>query len=138
MAWTTPKTNWKATDYFNYSDYNRIVGNLNYLKIMADELFMEVDYESMATGKTYESYFYASEMNAIENNLESLNLASYNLDIGIKTTYKINGSTPLYSEFNRIESACLRFYNTFIVHKENLPHLAIRLGNARTFCVART
>ena len=28
MGWTTPKTNWTKTDFFNLSDYNRIKNNL--------------------------------------------------------------------------------------------------------------
>ena len=108
MAWQTPKTNWKISDYFNYSDYNRIVGNLDFLKNEISDLIDSVDgYTQLETNKDYNSIFYSEEMNAIENNLEALNLTSYNLDIGEKASYTINGSTPLFSEFNRIESACL-------------------------------
>lgn len=138
MAWQTPKTNWKVSDYFNYSDYNRIVGNLDFLKNEISDLIDSVDgYTQLETNKNYNSIFYSEEMNAIENNLEALNLTSYNLDIGEKASYTINGSTPLYSEFNRIESACLRLRNMVKAHKENIPHLAIRLGNDRTFNVGR-
>lgn len=108
MAWQTPKTNWKISDFFNYSDYNRIVGNLDFLKNEISDLIDSVDgYTQLETNKDYNSIFYSEEMNAIENNLEALNLTSYNLNIGSKTSYTINGSTPLYSEFNRIESAIL-------------------------------
>ena len=31
MAWINPKTDWTKNDRFNYSDYNRIKNNLNYL-----------------------------------------------------------------------------------------------------------
>lgn len=35
MAWVTPKTNWVGTDRFYATDWNRIVGNVEYI---ADEL----------------------------------------------------------------------------------------------------
>lgn len=128
MAWTTPKTNWVATDYFNYSDYNRIVGNIIHLKSMFQQLFPGFTMETMESTKTEESMIYASEINAIENNLEKLNLRSYRLNIGSKKTYKVNGATTTYDEFNRIESACLSLFNTMSVHANYVPHLAIRLG----------
>lgn len=31
MAWITPKTNWQDGDYFDKDDYNRIIGNVDYL-----------------------------------------------------------------------------------------------------------
>lgn len=107
MAWQTPRTNYKATDYLNYADYNRIVGNLDYLKTEISAFINDVDgYVQLDTNKNVNSILLSEEMNSIENNLEALNLTSYNLNIGIKASYTINGSTPLYSEFNRIESAC--------------------------------
>ena len=48
MAWTTPKTDWKAEysnieiylgDFFNVEDYNRIKNNLQYIDDRAKELF---------------------------------------------------------------------------------------------------
>lgn len=138
MAWQTPRTNYKATDYLNYADYNRIVGNLDYLKTEISAFINDVDgYVQLDTNKNVNSILLSEEMNSIENNLEALNLTSYNLDIGIKASYTINGSTPLYSEFNRIESACARIYTMLKAHKENIPHLAIRLSGDKTFNVAR-
>ena len=32
MAWIEPKTNWTSQDFFNIEDYNRIIGNIAYLK----------------------------------------------------------------------------------------------------------
>lgn len=138
MAWQTPRTNYKSTDYLNYADYNRIVGNLDYLKTEISAFINDVDgYVQLDTNKNVNSILLSEEMNSIENNLEALNLTSYNLNIGIKASYTINGSTPLYSEFNRIESASLRLYNTLKGHIDSIPHLAIRLGGDKTFNVAR-
>lgn len=132
MAWITPKTNWVVTDYFNIGDYNRIIGNINHVKVLADELFYGFpNITDMGSDKTYESLFYAREMNAIENNIALINLNSYGFDIGNTTSYSANGSTPLWSEFNRLESAILLLYNTMIAHRNALPRLALRLGNRK-------
>lgn len=125
-------TNWVATDYFNAVDYNRIKRNINLIKALADELFHGFPYiTDMGSDKTYESLFYAREMNAIENNLALINLNSYGFDIGNTTSYSANGSTPLWSEYNRLESAILLLYNTMIAQRNALPRLALRLGNQK-------
>lgn len=110
MTWQNPKLNWIATDCFNASDYNRIVGNLLHIKGLMDELFPDFGITTMDANKGYESMFYASDMNAIESNVELFNKYSYELEIGNKKTYKINGNTPAFDEFNRIENASLVLY----------------------------
>lgn len=47
MAWMEPKTDWVSTDYFNAEDYNRMIGNISYLKTLADEVFLHVTDVSM-------------------------------------------------------------------------------------------
>ena len=131
MAWIEPKINWADTDYFNVEDYNRIIGNVDHLKTLADDLFLKLTDLSMGEEKTHLSLIYAREMNNIESSLEILNLETYDFDIGEKTEYRSNGSTPLYSEFNRIESAILLIYNTMTSHKEALPRLTLTLGGQK-------
>lgn len=131
MAWIEPKTDWTSADYFNAEDYNRIIGNINHLNTLAGDLFYGLSILSTSEEKTVMSLIYAREMNDIENALESLNMETYGLEIGDKQTFKANGSTPLWSEFNRIESAILFLYNTMVVHKDNLPRLDFRLGNQK-------
>lgn len=129
--WLPPKTDWEATDYFNYIDYNRIVNNIRYLRNLANKLFLDISRADLGEEKTYLSMFYAREMNNIESSLETLNLETYDFNIGETTEYKANGSTPLYTEFNRIESAILLLYNTMTSHKEALPRLAFTLGGQK-------
>lgn len=140
MEWVTPKTDWQVSydengnytgDYFNIEDYNRIIGNLTYLKELAVSLFSEFSTADMGYEKTYSSMVYASEINVIENNLEAINQNTYGLDIGSKVTYQVNKSTPLWSELNRIESACLLLYKTMRAHKAALPKLAFTLGRQK-------
>lgn len=129
--WLPPKIDWGANDFFNAKDYNRIIGNMKYLKIYLDNLFFNITEVAMGDSKTYESLIYAREMNAIENTLEKLNLETYKFDIGETKEYKANGATPLWSEFNRIESAMLLLYKTMVVHREALPKLNFKLGRRK-------
>lgn len=131
MEWITPKTDWTSDDAFDYAAYNRVTGNITYLKAFADSLFAFLTDLSLETEKTNLSLIYAHHMNAIEDGLDTLNKETYNKDIGEKKSYKPNKNVPLYSEYNRIESACLMLYNEMQVHKANLPRLAFRLGNQK-------
>lgn len=129
--WLPPKIDWTENDYFNAKDYNRIIGNMYFLRGYMDKLFLDLTDISRADDKTYESLIYAREINDIEQTLERLNLETYKFDIGETKTYKANKATPLWTEFNRIESAMLLLYKTMIAHKEALPRLAFKLGRQK-------
>lgn len=118
MAWIEPKTDWVDTDFFNYSDYNRIVGNISEIKSLLHDMFPDFGFGVMNYPKDYTSMFYASEMNTIENNLHALNSNSYELNIGNKQSYKINGATPDYEEWNRIENALLTLHEKIVAQLE--------------------
>lgn len=132
MAWIEPKTNWTSQDFFNIEDYNRIIGNIAYLKELVIELFTQPNLdENSVDEKDYTSMIYASEINAIENNLEQINQSSYSLEIGETKTYYPNEKTMNYEELNRIESACLLIYNTLVAHKNALKRLSFTLGGQK-------
>lgn len=80
MAWIQPKTDWVSADYFNPEDYNRIVGNLYFLKEMGEKLFGTISLIPMSSEKTFTSTIYASEINNIEKNLVRLNTYTYGFD----------------------------------------------------------
>lgn len=122
---------WQSGDYFNAEDYNRISANIRYLKAYLDGLFANMENISAKEEKTYLSLIYAREINAIENELDSINRESYGLEIGTKQIYRANGKTPIYSEFDRIESALARIMEKALLHKNNLPRLAFRLGSQK-------
>ena len=135
MAWIEPKTDWTSSDYFNSEDYNRIIGNIAYLKAYLDDLFNDLTNVSLGAEKDVKSLIYAREINAIEQSLETLNLETYNLDIGETKTYQTNKSTPLWSEFNRIESAIFKIYQVMTAQKMNLQRLSFTLGGQKGFKV---
>lgn len=130
-TWIESKTDWSTDDYFNAEDYNRIVGNLMYLKMFARKLFgKNVPFE-IPLSKGTSDMFYADEMNGIENLVEAINSSSYAFNFGEKTIYTDNGNVPIADEYNRLESAILKLYETMQVHEESLPKLAITLGNEK-------
>lgn len=111
--WIEPKTDWVAEDYINYADYNRIRNNLLYLNDKCNEHFppeVEID---LGEEKALGDYAYASEYNALEDALESINNRAYKYDIGTKRQYVLLGATIDYAELNRIENASLRLFNMF-------------------------
>lgn len=129
--WITPKTDWTSESYFNSEGYNRIIGNITYLKAYLDTLFFGLTNISTMEEKTAESFIYAKEINAIETALEQLNFETYKFDIGETKEYMANTRTIDFVELNRIESAILLLYTQMINHKENLTRLAFTLGNQK-------
>lgn len=131
MAWIQPKTNWTVSDRFNISDYNRIKGNLDFLKYKAETLYMPFDTQDMGSEKTYVDYIYASEVNQFEENLEKINQNIFTQDFGDRQTFVPNGVFITYEELNRIESAILNMYNLLDRQKAGLIRLAFRFGNMK-------
>lgn len=133
--WLEPKTDWTKEDAFDYVSYNRVTGNIIFLKEYAAKLFANIADFLMETGKENISLIYARHMNDIEECLEKINIQTYGLNIGEKKMYKANGNVPNYDEYNRIESACLMLYNEMKVHEANLYKLDFTLGNQKGFRV---
>lgn len=131
MAWITPKTDWSATDHVSASDYNRIINNLQVLQELAKKLYGNINLESMGENVDRSIKPRPSMFNHIENNLETINEHTLNLDIGETKTYTSNGRTIDYNEFNRIEEGMLRLYNIIYWSVEALPKLPVKLGGER-------
>lgn len=129
--WTQPKTDWVSTDKFNYTDYNRIKGNIEYLRELALELYVNFPYTDMGNDKTgYAEYPYADEFTALEDNLEYMRENTFLYDDSDAKQWDENARTPTYEDFNRIENACLNFYNGLTIQKASTRRLPFRFGNA--------
>lgn len=131
MAWIEPKTDWVSSDYINVEDYNRIIGNLAYLKAELDTLFIGIDKITTGEEKAVKARIFASEINDIETSLETLNFDTYNFDIGETKEYLPNTRTIDFVELNRIESAIFMLYEQMENHRQNLTRLAFTLGNQK-------
>ena len=127
MAWETPKTNWQGAintdgvyvgDYFNAIDFNRIKNNLIYLWELATRLYPDFQIVSLGTDKTTADYFYADEINQLEENLNAINENTLKKNYGTAPVYVPNGSTMDFQELNRLESAILDLY-TLLTNQSN-------------------
>ena len=146
MAWITPKTNWKAAydgvgeyieDFFNIDDYNRIKNNLLYLREKGNELFGLIPEFPVGEDKHYpiagspdfdNDNFFADEINAIENGLETIDNSINLFNHGTKQIFYENGKFIDYNELNRIEGAELELYTYIMDSIAGKSKLAIRFG----------
>lgn len=129
--WQTPKTDWTPEDFFNYWDYNRIIGNIFFLNRFMRFLFLPFEIIDMGEEKNHESMIYAREFNVIEENLQTVNNNTYQFEIGKKKTWTANRATPTYEDFNRIERACLKLYTQSKADYEALAKLSFTLGGEK-------
>lgn len=127
MAWKTPKTNWQGYvdnngnyigDRFNADDFNRIKNNLEYLRELAIKLYDSFSILSLGADKTPADYFYADEINALEENLNTINKNTLKMSYGNSPIYNDNGNTMDFIELNRLESAILDLYDK-LTNKSN-------------------
>ena len=139
MTWQTPKTDWSAEysdtglfigDFFNIEDYNRIKNNLLYIRELATQLIHGVPRITVGEDKeSYDEYFYADEINLIEDGLEAIDNRIPWADFGNKQTFYDNGRFIDADELNRIESAELQLYDLLTNSIEGKLRLAFRLGH---------
>ena len=120
MAWETPKTDWNGFsdangnyigDRFNAADFNRIKNNLDYLRELAVTLYKEFSITSLGEDRTPADYFYADEINQLEENLNTVNNRTLKRSYGNARKYMDNGYTMTFAELNRLEGAILDLYN---------------------------
>lgn len=120
MAWTTPKTDWYGTtdadgvyigDRFNAADFNRIKNNLDYLRNLAIKMYEKFSLVSLGQDRVAGDYFYADEINQLEENLNTLNENTLQRNYGSAPVYFENGNTMDFTELNRLESAILDLYD---------------------------
>ena len=119
MSWSTPKTDWNGEtvdgvytgDRFNAVDFNRIKNNLEYLRELAIKMYDEFAIQPVGSDKTVKDYFYADEINQLEENLETLNTNTLRMSYGSAPVYNDNGTTMDFNELNRLEGATLDLYD---------------------------
>lgn len=118
--WETPKTDWHGStnedgiytgDRFNANDFNRIKNNITYLRELAIEMYDEFDIHNLGDDKTPKDYFYADEINALEQNIVAINENTLKRNYGSSPYYSANGNTMDFVELNRLESMILDLYH---------------------------
>lgn len=136
MAWITPKTDWYGEvvdgvyvgDRFNASDYNRIKNNLSYLRELAVQMYKEFSIHSIGADKTAKDFFYADEINNMEQNLNTINSNSLKRSYGVAPTFTDNGNTMTFAELNRLEGAILDLYDRLTNESEGRRTLQWNFG----------
>lgn len=120
MRWETPKINWYGMtdadgnyvgDRFNEVDFNRIKNNLTYLRELSVNLYEEFSIVSLGADRTPANYFYADEINQLEENLDTINTNTLQRSYGTPPVYVDNGNTMDFVELNRLERAILDLYD---------------------------
>ena len=118
--WETPKTDWHyeldpeglyVGDRFNASDFNRIKNNLEYLREMAIKMYDDFTIYALGADRTPNDYFYADEINQLEENLNTVNQRSIKGAYGSAPSYTANGNIMDFAELNRLEGAILDLYD---------------------------
>lgn len=134
--WVEPKTDWYGKsdangvytgDYFNYTDFNRIKGNLEHLHNMAIALYPNFNIVSVPTKKVCDNVF-ADEINSITNNLKTINSHTVNKVLPKFPTYKENGAVFTFVYLNAIESEILEIYKQLSTAYEGRRQLSWNLG----------
>lgn len=142
MAWETPKTDWYGSsdsegvytgDRFNAVDFNRIKNNLDYLRELAIKLYDEFSIVSLGADRTPADYFYADEINQLEENLKTVNENSLRRSYGNAPTYVDNGNTMDFVELNRLEGAILDLYNKLNNQYNGRRNLTFMFGAKEDF-----
>ena len=136
MSWTTPKIDWYGEttdgvytgDRFNATDFNRIKNNLEYLRELAITMYKDFAIQSVGNDKTFEDFLYADEINALENNLITINNNTLNGSYGTAPSYVSNGNTMDFKELNRLEGATLDLYNKLTNESEGRRMFTWNLG----------
>lgn len=114
MAWTTPKTTWVYTDYFNVADYNRIKDNLLYIAnaINHSATLPIVDYTYVPN-----TTFFAN-VNILVVTLYELMTGA---DCGLRTVFYENNSAWDAEELNKIERLTYVMYRMLHNTKNHIP-----------------
>lgn len=137
ISWTPPKIDWFGStdeegvysgDRFNNEDYNRIKNNLNYLRELAVALYPAFAINFLGDDKTKRDFFYADEINKIEDNIDIIAKNTANFYYGEKQTFYDNGKIFDYNELNRIESAILNMYEQLTNQYRGRRMLSFPLG----------
>ena len=119
MAWETPKTDWYGEtvddvytgDRFNAKDFNRIKNNLEFLRELAITMYDDFAINDLGRDRTPKDYFYADEINHLEENLDTVSATSIKRSYGSPPVYYDNGNVMDFAELNRLEGAILDLYD---------------------------
>ena len=131
MPWIEPKINWLPTDYFNAADYNRIRGNLAYLRDLGSTLYPIFSIEDTGE-KNASSFAYASDINALERSVDKIADNTFRYSSLPKTkTWIANQPAPTFQDLNRLEYSTAVLYTMLQNIIIAMPKIPYKLGGAK-------
>lgn len=139
-SWTTPKTDWYGYtdgdgiyhgDRFNTEDFNRIKNNLAYLREIAVAMYQEFSINDLGDDRSKDQYFYADEINQLEENISLIAANTFKPDVGEAPLYTANGKIFDYNQLNRIESLILDLFNQLLNQYRGRQMLTFNFGIRR-------
>ena len=74
-------------------------------------MYDEYSFGWLGDDRNVGDYFYADEINTLEQNLAAINAHTVKESYGSAPTYADNGNTMDFTELNRLESASLDLYD---------------------------
>lgn len=115
MSWSTPKTDWVESNFFNVSDWNRIKDNMTYL---ADELaaagYTRPVVTDISLSRDTMSLPTYDLVNKLEVNLLNIKNVLSSIAPGIETWYarlsSLYSRNPNYGDWNRWEEILKQVY----------------------------
>lgn len=139
-SWSTPKTDWYGYtdadgiyhgDRFNSEDFNRIKNNLAYLREISVTMYKEFSINDLGDDRSKDQYFYADEINQLEENVKIIAENTFDPDVGEAPLYTANGKIFDYDELNRIEGLILELYNQLLNQYRGRQMLTFMFGVRR-------
>ncbi len=132
--WEEPKTDWVAGiengvyvgDTFDYRDFNRIKNNLEHLKDMASKFYEDISIHSLGEDRKPVDFFYADEINKLEDNLSKINGMTINKNYGENPVYVDNGKVMDFNELNRLEGAILSLHEN--LHNQDIGRRKLKFS----------
>lgn len=130
MAWSEPKTDWQSDDFINAEDFNRIRNNIDYLRTESQKFYPVFPFSTaLAEEVGYSTYSYTELWNSLESCLQDIVDNTTVMSVGSEKTFSVYNAYIDYNELNRLESACLIYYQMFIGQGNTIRRLAFTLGN---------
>lgn len=135
MPYIAPRTNWTAEDVFNIEDFNRINGNIRYIRDLSSNVAVIPDFVLSDDVDDRKSVWNPTQFNNIENGLSKIVDALPYSFIASTTpmTFAYGGMFITYAELNRIESLIAEVAEYVSADMEKLTRLPFTLGHHRMF-----
>lgn len=111
MAWITPKTNWTTSNYYNYSDVNRVENNTDAVADLVETYSARPILDIVKKDWTNADIVFYDAINRIESNILALKNATYQpLDWIVPITNWVSADVFDYVDANRLEANLLALY----------------------------